>query len=166
MDAEVNSGACSEYEAKLEDYLGGQLPGAQAREVENHLALCSGCRAELENAGLAQRLFAVAEPTPDPGPGFARITMARLRQEVTASEKGFWQPFVSLAWRFAATVAVAFALTLSYEAVRQHRGPAETPVAQARVSDMRYMFTAEQDRVPSSRDDVLIMVAESNNGNR
>jgi anti-sigma factor RsiW len=167
MDPEVNSNACPEYEAKLEDYLSGQLLGANATAVAEHLARCGPCRAEVEQAAAAVRLLAVAEPTPDPGAGFARITMARIRREVAAAEeaRGFWQPFVALAWRFAATVTVALALVLSYEAVRQHQTPAGASVAEARANDMRYMFANEADRVPSNRDDVLIMVAEGKNGN-
>jgi predicted anti-sigma-YlaC factor YlaD len=169
MDAEVNSGACSEFEAKLEDYLSGQLSGTDTREVQEHLAQCSACRTAVEEAASATRLLAVAEPTADPGPGFARIAMARIRTEVATAEeaaKGFWQPFVALAWRFAATVAIALVVMVGYEVGRQHREPAETAVAEARANDMRYMFTADADRVPSNRDDVLIMVAEAKHGNR
>src|SRR6185437_15985070 len=116
-------------------------------------------------AATSVRLLRLMEPTPDPGPGFARIAMVRINQQLAAEEgKGFWQPFVALAWRFAATVAVVLALGLSYEAVRKHQTPVQTTVAQARLNDMRYMFSAEQDRVPSTRDDVLIMVAETKNG--
>lgn len=166
MDADVNS-ACSEYEAKLEDYLGGQLTGSDAKSVADHLAQCRQCSAAVELAAASARLLALAEPARDPGAGFARVTMARIRQELAADEsRSFWQPFVAVAWRFAATVTVALALTLSYQAVRARRAPpTDTAIAQARMNDMRYMFTAEQDRVPSTRDDVLIMVAESKNGN-
>lgn len=166
---DVNTGACSEYEARLEDYLSGQLSGADAREVAEHLARCSACRTAAQQAAPVARLLALAEPTPDPGPGFARITMARIRTEVAATEaaKGFWQPFVALAWRFAATVAVALVVMLSYEVGRQHReSAARTAGAEARANDMRYMFSADTERVPSNRDDVLIMVAESKHGNR
>lgn len=166
MNAEANSGACSEYEARLEDYLAGHLSGADANAVADHLRRCGGCSAAVEEAAASTRLLRLMEPTPDPGSGFARIALARINQQLAAEEgKGFWQPFVALAWRFAATVAVVLALGLSYEAVRKHQAPAETTVAQARLNDMRYMFSAEQDRVPSTRDDVLIMVAETKNGN-
>ncbi|MGH9735368.1 MAG: zf-HC2 domain-containing protein [Candidatus Acidiferrales bacterium] len=166
MNVEANSGACSEYEARLEDYLAGHLVGAEAKAVADHLGQCGGCRAAFEEAATTARLLRVMEPTPDPGTGFARITMARISQQLATEQgKGFWQPFVALAWRFAATVAVVLALGLSYEAARAHWAPAETTVAQARLNDMRYMFSAEQDRVPSSRDDVLLMVAETKNGN-
>lgn len=166
MDAEVNS-ACMEYEGRLEDYLSGQLSGADAKALADHLAQCGGCRAAVELAASGTRLLALAEPTPDPGSGFTPIAMARIRHEIAAeASRSFWQPFVAVAWRFAATVTVALALTLSYQAVQARRAPAtETAIAQARINDMRYIFTTEQDRVPSSRDDVLIMVAETKNGN-
>ncbi|HTU33792.1 MAG TPA: zf-HC2 domain-containing protein [Candidatus Acidoferrum sp.] len=167
MNAEANSGACREYEGRLEDYLAGQLAGADAKQIADHLGRCGACRGAVEEAARAVRLLGVMEPTPDPGPGFARIAMARINGEIAAQEgKGFWQPFVALAWRFAATVTVVLALGLSYEAAREHWAPRQTTVAQARLNDMRYMFSAEQDRVPASRDDVLIMVAEAKNGNR
>lgn len=165
MNAGANSGACSGYEARLEEYLAGQLAGAEAKLVADHLARCTGCRAAMEDAAPTAWMLRLMDPTPDPGPGFARITMARINEQLAAEEgKGFWQPFVALAWRFAATVAVVLALGLSYEAVHEHWAPSQTTVAEARLNDMRYMFNAEQDRVPSSRDDVLIMVAETKNG--
>lgn len=165
MNAEANSGACCEYEARLEDYLAGQLAGAETKLIADHLARCSGCRVAVQEAASAARLLRLMDPTPDPGPGFARIAMARINEQVAAEEgKGFWQPFVALAWRFAATVTVVLALGLSYEVVREHWAPSQTTVAETRLNDMRYMFNAEQDRVPSSRDDVLMMVAETKNG--
>lgn len=164
---DVNTGACSEYEARLEDYLSGQLSGADAREVAEHLARCSACRTAAQQAAPVGRLLALAEPTPDPGPGFARITMARIRTEVAATEaaKGFWQPFIALAWRFAATATIALAAMLSYGIVRQRRQPTQPAVAMARASEIRDLFTTDADRVPSNRDDVLIMVAEAKHGN-
>ena len=159
--------SCSEYEARLEDYLSGQLSGADAREVAEHLARCSACRTAAQQAAPLARWLALAEPTPDPGPGFARLTMARIRTEVAATEaaKGFWQPFIVLAWRFAATATIALAAMLSYGIVRQRRQPTQTAVAMARASEMRDLFTTDTDRVPSNRDDVLIMVAEAKHGN-
>jgi len=169
MSAEVRSGACSEYEAIIEDYLSGQLPGAELKKLEGHLPRCPGCSAALERASLATRWLRLAEPSPEPGPAFARITMARIRQEVAASEqsKGFWQPFVALAWRFAATVTVVLALMVSFELAQHHRAsPTTTAVAAERVNDMHYMFTADTEQVPANRDQVLLMVAENDHGNR
>lgn len=165
MHAEAGNRACAHYEARLEDHLSGRLSGTEAREVAEHLKGCSRCRAALGEATAAARLLRMVEPTSDPGPAFARLAMARIRVDLAASEaKGFWQPFVSLAWRFAATVAVALALMVSYDIVRPRLQTPETTVASARQVDMRDLFTSDADRVPANRDDVLIMVAEAKHG--
>lgn len=167
MSAEAQSGACSEYEVSLEDCLSGQLPGAELERLQGHLARCAGCSAALERASLATRWLRLAEPTPEPGPAFARIAMARIRQEVAASEqaKGFWQPFVALAWRFAAAATVVLALMVSFELAQHHRASPTATVAAERVNDMHYMFSADTEQVPANRDQVLLMVAENDHGN-
>src|SRR5271156_6196036 len=104
--AENNYTACTQYEAMLEDHLQGVLRGPEAAMLAGHLQSCVGCRAALEDAAASTRLLAIAEPSPDPGAGFSRIVMARIRQELRTSEgKSIWRPFVSVAWRFAATAA-------------------------------------------------------------
>jgi len=163
MKAEFHGEACPEYEAKLEDYLGGELSGADARELGEHLKSCGACAAALENAAASVRLLRFAEATPGPGPAFARVVMARIRseQEALREPRGFWQPFVSLAWRFAATAALALALMITYDVKRRDAAPT---VASVRQSEVRDLFTSEADRVPNSRDEVLIMVAEQDHG--
>ncbi len=39
---------CAEFDAFLTDYLEGTLPKKNARRMAQHLVLCSGCRAYLE----------------------------------------------------------------------------------------------------------------------
>ena len=166
MKPKMDSRACSAYEAKLEDYLSGQLSGAHASEIVEHLKTCAACSAALEDARASLRLLAVAEPSPNPDPGFARVVMARIRTELDASrEKGLWQPFVFLAWRFAATATLALVLMVTYGVVASHQrlAPNATSVQSAEVRDL---FTTDTDRVPANRDDVLIMVAEDIHGNR
>jgi anti-sigma factor RsiW len=166
MNAEAANHACSQFETKLEDYLSGQLSGTDAMQVAEHLRICSACSAALEDATAGARLLRMMEPTADPGPAFARTSMARIRADLAASEeaKGFWQPFVSLAWRFAATVAVALAVMVSYDMVRRQQEPTEPIVASVQRAEVRDLFTTEADRVPQNRDDVLVMVAETENG--
>jgi anti-sigma factor RsiW len=166
MDAEAANRACSEFEARLEDYLSGQLSGTEARQVAEHLEHCGACRGALEDATASVGLLRIVDRTPDPSPAFARTAMARIRADIAASEetRGFWQPFVSLAWRFAATVTVALAVMVSYDIVRPHPKAPEATVASARQLDARDMFTTDADRVPQSRDEVLVMVAEAGHG--
>jgi anti-sigma factor RsiW len=156
--------ACRQYEAKLEDYLSGQLSGADAKQVTEHLKGCGTCSAALEDARASVQLLRVMDSTPDPGVAFARTAMARIRVEIAEEAKGFWQPFVTLAWRFAATATVALAVMVSYEAIQSRAQPAETTVASLQQAEVRDLFTTDADRVPANRDDVLVMVAETEDG--
>jgi len=167
MNQETDRTACSAYEAKLEEYLSGQLSGADASEVAEHLRTCGACNAALEDARASVRLLSLAEASPHPGPGFARIVMARIRTELEASrEKGLWQPFVSLAWRFAATAALGLVLMITYGMVTSHQQAPRPNASSMQSAEVRDFFTNDADRVPANRDDVLIMVAEDNHGNR
>jgi anti-sigma factor RsiW len=117
------SGACPEFEARLEDRVSGEISAADAGALGAHLETCGACRTALEHAAFSSRLMRVAEPTPDPGPGFAHMTMAHIRQAQRdgVEERSIWSPFVSLAWKFAATSGVAIALLLTFD-ISKHRG--------------------------------------------
>jgi anti-sigma factor RsiW len=43
--------ACSDFVNLLDDYLDGTLPPEQARQVSDHLAICTGCREEVTGLG-------------------------------------------------------------------------------------------------------------------
>src|SRR5580693_9290919 len=94
---ENNYVACPQYEAALEDQLQGTLRGPEAVKLAGHLATCAGCRGALEDAAVSARLLAIAEPAPDPGAGFSRIVMARIRQELQTNEGN---PFGVRSWRW------------------------------------------------------------------
>jgi anti-sigma factor RsiW len=166
MKREMDSGACREYEARQEDSLSGQLSGADAEEVAEHLETCGACSAALADARASVNLLHLAEPPLDPDPGFSRIVMARIRTELNPAResRGLWQPFVALAWRFAATATVALALMVTYDVVASRQQPASRNTASVQAGDMRDLFTTDADRIPANRDDVLIMVAEENHG--
>lgn len=168
MNAAMDSGACPGYEAKLEDYVAGRLSNAQMNEVAEHLKSCAACDAAVNDAAASMRLLHLAESVGEPGPGFARVVMARIRSEREASRetRGFWQPFVSLAWRFAATATLALALMVTYDVAQHGRSP-QPYVTSARATEVRDLFTTDADRVPANRDDVLlVMVAEADHGKR
>jgi anti-sigma factor RsiW len=167
MNPAMDSGACSGYESRLEDYLGGQLSSSDARQVAEHLKSCGACRSALEEAAASVRLLRLAESAGDPGPRFARIVMARIRfeREALRETRGFWQPFVSLAWRFAATATLALAVMVTYDVARQQR-TSDPNMTSARATEVRDLFTTDTDRVPVNRDDVLLMVAERDHGKR
>src|SRR5208337_2596920 len=122
-DFEFGRTACRKHEVLVEDYLSG-VAGADAKSAIEHWQNCPPCRALLEDAALSMRLLRAAEPSPDPGPGFARGVMTRIRaaeNERIAVRANFWQPFVSFGWRFAATAALALMALVSYNAGLDHR---------------------------------------------
>jgi predicted anti-sigma-YlaC factor YlaD len=162
MNTEYRTTACSQYEAVLEDHLHGDLGGHEATELAEHLKTCFGCRTALDEAMLSARLLGVAEPAADPGPGFSHMVMARIRAELHLNEaRSIWQPFVSLAWRFAATAAVALVILVSF-AIGRHSQlqQDQSLLATNRLPEL----VPDQSSVPTSSDDVLLLMAESNHG--
>jgi hypothetical protein len=159
------SGACTEYEAVLEDFLDGALDGGSSRKLTEHLKSCAGCSRALEDASAASKWLRQAEPVPDPGPGFARIVMARIRTEEAQTRTSFWEPFVSLAWKFATTAALALVVMLVYAA----RGANSVTPSMADVTatnEVQDVLTSGQSTVPATRSDFIMMVTESDNAER
>jgi predicted anti-sigma-YlaC factor YlaD len=160
-DREYKSSACPDYEALLEDSISGEIGGSDAIRLSEHLKSCAGCREARDLVAITPRLLHLAEATADPGPGFSRDVMARIRTDRDVrSERGFWQPLVSMGWRFAATATLALAVLVAYDSTFHVEQPAQqtaTLEASSRVPDM---FSPDPARVPSTRDEVLMMVAE------
>lgn len=159
--------ACPEYEASLEDFLSGELSGAQAKDLADHITGCAGCRTALDEAAVSARLLRIAAPivgrAEDPGPGFARIVMARIRAEAqrTKQEKSMWQPLAAFAWRFALSATLALALLVTYAVKLRNQPGADLTVL--RASETRDLIS-DMSGPPASRDEVLLMVAETNHG--
>src|SRR6266481_9110280 len=102
MNHEHETSACPDYEALLEDSISGEIGGTDATRLSEHLKSCPGCCEARENVAPTPRLLHLVEATPEPGPGFARDVMARIRTDRDVrADRGFWQPFVSMGWRFA-----------------------------------------------------------------
>jgi anti-sigma factor RsiW len=163
MVKNLKSTACPKFEALLEDHLAGELGGTEAARLSEHLKTCAGCRGALDLAAASTRLLAVAEATPEPGPGFARLVMARIRseQERAANEKSIWLPFVSVAWRFAAAASLAVIALVTYSTTL-HPVPKQS-LAQLRAPQSRDLIS-DAGNPPESRDEILMMMAETNHG--
>jgi len=161
-DSGERGAACERYEALLEDYLTGELSGADARLAADHWQNCAGCRTALQQAAASSRLLKAFEATPDPGPGFARVVMARIRAgepEVSAGRANFWQPFVSFGWRFAASATLALGIFVSYNAGWGHW--LQPGATEARPTESLDLFAPEPAAAPGNRDEVLMMVADN-----
>ena len=164
-DPEFRSAACAKYEAQLEDYVAGDLGGAGAKNVTEHLACCAGCREALDEAAASARLLRAVGPADGPGPAFSRTVMARIdaaEQERIAERATFWQPFVSFGWRFAATAMLALAILITYEA--GWGSPLQPNLVAARPSNVSDLFSPDPEKAPANRDEVLMMLAENNHG--
>jgi hypothetical protein len=161
-NAEKNCEACTQYEAMLEDQLQGVLRGPEAAMLAQHLTTCAGCRGALEDAAVSARLLAIAEPAADPGAGFSRIVMARIREHLQTSEsKSIWRPLVSVAWRFAASAAFALVLLVSFDLGRHSQFVSDQSVmAENRMPEI----VPERPSLPANRDDVLLMMADTSHG--
>jgi anti-sigma factor RsiW len=167
-DMAMPNTACSQYEALLEDYLNASLSPTDASRAEQHLQSCGACRDALENARASTQLFRAAAPEwVVPGAGFSRIVMARIRaaeSELTAERAGFWQSLVALGWRFAATAALALAVLVAYDAGHARRTqPSQMAIRPIQATD--FLLAAGPAQPPANRDEVLMMVAETNHGN-
>jgi anti-sigma factor RsiW len=165
MDRHEPTSGCSRWEGLLGDYLSGECGVSEFAEVGEHLRACSNCRAALDEARAGDRLLRAGLPlldrSPEPRPEFARTVMARIRMEKDRSaveRTGFWQPFITVAWRFAATAMVALVILLTY-AVRGHNSVQRvTSVTQGPLADV---FAPDPTRVPANQDEILLMVAET-----
>jgi len=168
IDPQFENTACTKYEAVLEDYLEGALGAVESRAAEAHWRDCAGCRAALNQASASVRLLRFAGPAAGPGPAFARTVMARIRAAEaelaqTSERFGFWQPLVRFGWRFAATATVLLGVLVTYDAGwgrHSQRHPAGTAITGA--SDI---FAPDPGNPPANRDEVLMMVADTNHGN-
>jgi anti-sigma factor RsiW len=157
--------ACPEHELLLEDYLNGELTGAEARRATAHVESCTACADAWESAVTSTALLRAAAGAEDPGPAFSRVVMARIRaaeEERSAERVSFWQPFVSLGWRFALTATLALGLLLTYDAGWGKRSQPNTAQARPIVRDL---FTPDPVNAPANGDEALMMVAETNHGN-
>jgi len=165
MNLESEGRACPQYEAMLEDLLNGELSGMDKRDLTEHLRSCGSCKAALDEAEMSSRLLRLMDAATDPGPAFSHIVMARIQaeQESARQPRGFWQPFVSLAWRFAATAALGLVVMATYD-VTLHRSSGEANGVVAEQTQIRDMFT-DANTASANRDDGLILVSESENGN-
>ena len=98
MEARFNHGACSEFEALLEDHLTGDLSGADAKKLAEHLESCAACSSALEQAAPSVELLRTVPATADPGPGFSRVVMARIRAEMSkrGEQKSIWLSLIHI----------------------------------------------------------------------
>lgn len=94
-----------EYDEKLIEFLGGELPAREAAQVEDHLRLCEKCREaarEFRISIAAVKAFLEAEGKASEGPSLAPSIMSRIQSEGSH----FGEKYLAMA--FAAVLALIF----------------------------------------------------------
>jgi predicted anti-sigma-YlaC factor YlaD len=161
-NTDFTTSGCAQYEADLEDHLSANLGGSAAVRLSEHLKTCRGCQTAFDQGVLSNNLLRLAEPAADPGPSFGHMVMARIRTELHKNEgKSIWLPFVSMAWRFAATAVLALVVLGSFDLGRHNQWQQDQSlVATNKLPEL----VPEQNSVPNSSDDVLLLMAERDHG--
>ena len=153
-------GACSAFEARLEDYLGGRLDSRESAEVEIHTRTCPRCAAALETARSAGPFINVlqAQAAAAPSPFFVTRVMAAIRGEQRESEA--WKPIERAAWRLC-WVAAAVVLILAGFMLRfENAGPMLPSAQQSQIQALVNVPIPQ----PGSQDDTFLLVASDDNG--
>jgi len=160
-----SAGGCGKYEARLEDYLQGNLQGNDDSDLHNHLRRCTGCRAALENSRLGGQLLRDAwEPAGEPRSAFVAGVMAKIREEEMRAESpaAFWNPLEFLASRLSLTAAtVLLALSAYMVGFGPHRSPA--PPSSVRT-ELNAADFPQPPGDPESNEEILQSLVERNYG--
>ena len=115
---------CSDWEERIALHAGGDLPPAEAAEVERHLRECAGC--QVLASELQQSLAWLKEEHDEPLPG-AHFLAVRAR--VVAERENQRRPLWRRAWGYG-LAAVAVVALLVMLALR----PGRTPVVAVRTN--------------------------------
>jgi hypothetical protein len=159
---------CDDYALRLENVLEAAEAGEQVSldpDLQGHVANCGRCLAAFEDAGLGRTLlrWGIA-PAPEPGFGFSTRVLATIRAEQQRRAPGgsiFWRPVELLAGRVALAAATVVMLLGFYVYA--------FVVPQARSAELGQEISAlvpqpEIQPAPQTKDDVLVLLAEHDNG--
>lgn len=165
MDAEKQIGACSEYEARLEEALESGRASSLEGELAAHVANCAGCREALRAGQEGQALLRNwLEPAAEAHPALLTRVMAEIRERELAARQRtseFWGPIEQLARRLAWAATLALVVLGSYELGLQ--SGRKEPEMSSISSEPRELFP-DPNRLPMDRDEVVERLAGSNNG--
>jgi anti-sigma factor RsiW len=157
-------GACPEFEARLEDLLGGELEGAEKSLTSQHLRDCSACRGAFDSASrISEFLKSSLAEDAIADAGFAHRTMAAIRveEDELVEENSFWRPMQIMAWRLALSAALALVLLFAYARFVPLPPPSTARIV-AQTSDPELI--PDPAGRPLNGDEVLLMGAEFSYG--
>jgi anti-sigma factor RsiW len=106
--------ACNSWTEKLDTYVDGELPAAEARALDEHLRGCSSCAAQALRNVQQKRAIHAAGQRFNPDPAFR----ARIQKIVAAPKPTLWSqrwlPAFAIATAGVLLIASAFLLTLQH----------------------------------------------------
>ncbi len=144
---------CEWVEQNIQLYIYGELNDDARYELEQHVARCKSCAAELESAREFHAVFS-RMPVQEPSPNLLASSRMRLQEALeTAEQAGFWRRLVFDPWawwrqvRFAPAVAAVIFIVgfgggigATYQVMKGHGGELNnTPVSpvESSVSGIR-----------------------------
>ena len=98
---------CRDWEERIVLHAGGDLPSAEAAEVERHLRECAGC--QMLASGLKQSLALLKEAHDEP---LAPVHFSTVRARVMAELEQKRRPLWAWAWSFGLAAAVVALLVM------------------------------------------------------
>jgi anti-sigma factor RsiW len=132
---------CSDWEERIALHAGGDLPAAEAAEVERHLQGCAGCQALA--SGLKQSLELLKEAHAEPlAPAHFSAVRARVVAELEHKRRRAWSYGL-------AAVAVALLVVLALRPGRTPVVATRQPLSYVRGSDRSEPRTSESGTVPN-----------------
>jgi hypothetical protein len=159
---------CDNYALRLENALevaeGGKTASLDP-DVRAHLVHCERCRSAFEDAGLSRTLLRWGIEPAEPRFGFSTRVLAAIRaeQETRASAASiFWRPVENLAARVSIAAATAVLLLSFY--VYAFVAPLNHSAESAQDIPAALVPQPEIRPAPQTKDDVLMYLAERDNG--
>jgi anti-sigma factor RsiW len=113
----------------------GEMPAADERRAESHLAACGDCQGSYAKL---QRVMAFVDSAPavEAAPGFERVAWARLEPALPTARRDWYSWFVFSPVRLAFTAAVVLLIGAAFMAGRMTRtAPAGAPQSAERVRE-------------------------------
>lgn len=112
----------------------GEMPAADERRAESHLAGCASCQADYAKL---QRVMALVDSAPavEPEPGFERIAWARLEPALHGPRRGWLRWFVFSPARLAFAAAVVILISAAFMAGRMTQTLTPSPVPAAQTAE-------------------------------
>jgi anti-sigma factor RsiW len=148
---------CEWVQQNVVFYVYDELADDARHELEQHIARCKGCAAELESAKLFRGEFAQL-PIEEPSPSFVAASRMKLQEALETAEQGGWfhrLVFDPVRWlhqvRFAPALAAAIfifgfagGIGASYKIVNRSNtpggsGPTPAPTTPSRRSSARVL---------------------------